>query len=74
MDPTRCSRPGFFEAVRRSINGELEGCSIVDLLRGEWNEINLSEKECKKIAAEYKKIAKQCIGELQTRVSKENIW
>ncbi len=31
----------LFEAVRRSINGEIEGYSIVDLLHGEWSEVNL---------------------------------
>lgn len=73
----RCDEWGFqdivdtalFEAVRKSIYGELEGSSINDLLKGEWNDIKLSEGECKKIADEYKSTVIQCIEGLKAHVA-----
>lgn len=69
LDVTEIGEMVLFKAIERYFKtGEIK-CEIVDMLRMEWDSVNLKKRDLNEIESAYREIALKCIGELQAHVT-----
>lgn len=69
LDVTEIGEMVLFKAIERYFKTGEIACGIMDLLKMEWDTVNLKKRDLREIETAYHEIAERCIKELQAHVT-----